>query len=295
MAPKAAPGQRDGPESSRAMEPEVSETTAVDTADAPQASDRDTSVAAESVTEPSEPSRGAPRQEGRSTKHPIPYEDHERVVDGFHQRLDALSWAARLNREQVEEAMSLYDLTRRDPRAVLEHLQSRVQQAPSPDLQDEQGRPYYSPDQAAKLARGEADRAIQGYDTKLGKRLDRLETFVSRGEAVETAQQQLTRAQSWPGFNDYIGEIADYVERANRLGQTVTLADAYIDLVVPQLSSTTRRGVMAELNEHSARTVDTINPARRASPTPESDDERPLKDLLADEFRKRERQGRGAA
>lgn len=236
-------------------------------------------------TVPAEPSRTTEDSRG-----PLPYDRHEAILrttrDGYETRLKSTAWAERLDRQQVEEALKLADLRARNPRQLYDELTPlvRTPTAPAPDLQTEDGRRLYSAEQAAALVRYELDRTLAEHDKSLEARIGPIEAAREQAATTERLQTQIDTASQWPGFMDHLDAVTAAVTAANAERRVLTLQDAYIQVVVPKLRETERRAILAEMDTTAAATSEPINPGRPPRANRVADKDKPLTQLIAEEY-----------
>jgi len=241
-----------------------------------------------SVTSSPEPALRAPE----ASPGAIPFADHQRVVDGFHDRLDAVQWAHGLDSARVQEALRLADLYDRNPGELYRSLGSRVEQATAPeaDVRDERGEAFYSPKQAAALAQHLVKEAIEEMRAENDARLTPLERRTADADRTDQLVEQIQDATAWPGFNEHIDAITAAVAAGNRgHGPKLSLKDAYIHVVVPKLAisrqaleTELRTAIVAETNGATRR--DDIHPGRSPSAGHVKDSDKSLTDLFREEY-----------
>jgi len=241
----------------------------------------------------------APRQQPSSSERDtqsapgaIPFADHQRVVDGFHERLDAVHWAHGLDSARVQEALRLADLYERNPGELYRSLGPRVEQATAPeaDVRDERGEAFYSPKQAAALAQHLVKEAIEEMRAENDARLTPLERRTADADRTDQLVEQIQDATAWPGFNEHIDAITAAVAAGNRgHGPKLSLKDAYIHVVVPKLAisrqaleTELRTAIVAETNGATRR--DDIHPGRSPSAGHVKDSDKSLTDLFREEY-----------
>lgn len=217
----------------------------------------------------------------------IPPEAHERVVKGFHERLDAVDWARGLSREEVEDALAAQRAAR-----------SRSSQGdePQPDARDDRGEWYYTPSQAAKWATWHAERLVAERMAEMEARLRPMESAFAQDQKVLSLQQQIDVASTWPGFTEHIDAITNAIADANAKRQRLSLYDAYIREVVTKfahakdtLLAEEKKKWLAELNHTSTVVRDEVNPKRAASSSRKPDHEKTTKELFEEELATRRR------
>lgn len=187
----------------------------------------------------------------------IPLVDHQRVVDGFHSRLDEVSWAKGYKREDVEEALLL--------RRQLQE-RAKVSDEPQPDVLDEHRQPYYSPQQAAKWAEWKAAAMATDLERKLGERFAPiLEAHEATQRQTEDLMGQIHQARGWKDFDTHIVEITKAITDAAKAGTPMSLSEAYYQVrnrvERATLESDIRKQVLADINKADS-VISDINPAR---------------------------------
>lgn len=215
----------------------------------------------------------------------IPGDAHERVVDGFHKRLDAVSWASGLNPDDVREALAIR--RQLNERATTSH-------EPQPDVKDERGDPFYSPQQAARWAAWQAEQMVSEKMQAIEKRIGPIESTFAETRQTNELMGQIDHAIAWPGFADHIEEIRAAIATATSQRRTLSLEQAYIQVVAPTLAETnaTREAALkktwlAELNTTHNLVKDEVNPGRSPSGSRKKDSEMSIGELVQDEVSKR--------
>lgn len=227
------------------------------------------------------PAKGAPAPAAQDRQGWIPPDVHSRILDRYHERLDALGWANGLDRAEVEAALALHRQQRERGSRSAE---------PQPDARDERGELYYTPKQAAKWAAWEAERIVSDRMREFEQRFAPIETTLQQSQQEAALQSQIDAALRWPGFSDHMDEITAAIAERNqdrrrdpRLPK-LTLHEAYIEIVVPKLSSTAKKQVVEDINKNTEITRDAINPSRRASSGRKPDEEKTTAELLREEM-----------
>lgn len=200
---------------------------------------------------------------------PIPFERHEAILGktrrDYDERISRLSWAEGLTREEVERALALDRLYRTQPDRLASHLSERVKASaePQPDVKDERGELFYSPQQAAKWATWQAQKEVAALRAEMEERYGPIESEFTQARQMRSLTAQVDAASQWPGFSESITEITDAVKTG------MTLHEAYISVVAPKLASKSaeseaeiRKKVLQELNDTTERVTDGVNPAR---------------------------------
>ncbi len=218
----------------------------------------------------------------------IPPDAHERVTRGFHERLDKVSWATGLDRAEVEEALAI--------RRQLAQRQNASAE-PQPDAKDEQGQLYYTPQQAAKWAKWQAEQIVDQRMSEIDKRLAPIESTNASNARAQAIVNDVERIASLPGYGDHEAEMAKYVADMNlrrHNGENIPILsamDVYVAVVVPKLGdeSIVRKKIFAEMYNTSTRANDDVNPAKRATGSRKADKDRSIRDLVDEEMSKASR------
>lgn len=215
----------------------------------------------------------------------IPLSDHERILDGYHKRLDSLSWASGLDADDVREAL-----------AIRRQLAQREKQStePQPDVKDERGDLFYSPQQAAKWADWKAGQREATLRDEFEQRLGPMEATFTEQQKVHSLTQQIDQAKTWPGFTDHVDAVTKALADANARGQKLTLHEAYITVVAPILAGSSaasdaekKKKWLAELNHTSDVVKDDLHPGKRPASTRKDRSAMSIKELTADVFREK--------
>ena len=230
---------------------------------------------------------------------PLPFERHHAILEktrrDYDERLSRLSWAEGLTREQVERAIALDQLYRTNPDRLAAHLSERVKasEAPQPDVKDERGEWFYSPAQAAKLARFEATQAASALREELEGRFGPIEADFTHGQQIRALDAQISQAEQWPGFTENLAEITaaitdvnDRRARGERIPK-LSLHEAYISIVPTKLLSTQEATIaervkkkLTELNQTTQRVKDDVNPGRAPAGTRKKEEDMTDAELL---------------
>ncbi len=206
---------------------------------------------------------------------PVPWKDHNRIVDGHHARYDPVAWASGLDQREVQRKMALAELyesgklDRRD-----REPDAPGPARPGPDLQTEDGRKLYSDERAVALAEWVADQRVQAAIAKMEGRLGPLEETHKRSEVLAGVSGTIDAAldAGWPGLDqaDNQNAMADAVASANRQDRRLSLSEAYIQVVVPKLAASReairaeeRTKILAELNATSDDAKGELTPRAR--------------------------------
>lgn len=247
------------------------------------------------TTEAPAPAATAPAAVTETPIDRIPLEDHKRIVDGFHDRLDRLGWASRYNPDEVEEAMRLRAQARQQA------TRGEPKQAPQPDVQDPQtGEWFYSAAQGARLAKFEMDTLAAQLREEFAERLTPIETSHQQAQLLDGLSTQIQAATSWPGFAEHVDAITAAIGQNTSQRQRdpsvpkLTLHEAYIQVAVPHLESSRqaleveiRKSIAAEMQSTSARSKDDIHPGRGPAASHKADKDKSMKEVLAEEFARR--------
>ncbi len=234
---------------------------------------------------------------------PIPWERHELILNNTRREYDGklgkLSWAERLDRSKVERALQLADLYEQRPDALAEQLAARTKKAamPGADARDERGEAFYSPQQAAALARYEVQQAIADLRNEWGERLAPIETEHAQTQRHAALVQEIQAVSTLPGYLDHLDAMTAFVadmnqRRANGEPIPVFTAEQVYNRVVPQKLATARDALIAdekkkwldELENTSAAARADINPNRIPAGTHAAKPKEITSALIAEEF-----------
>ena len=227
--------------------------------------------------------------DGVQERGPIPYDRHEAILANARQEY---AWANGLDQARVQQALSVFDHLQRDPSGMAQLLQrsQQQQQEPQPDLQDDQGRLFYSAEQAARLAQYQARRESAALEQKFTQRIGATEGYVQRQQALEQAQAQLAEADTWPGFKEHENAITDTFTQAAQTGQPLSLWQAYAHVVFPTMQQSQEKleaSVRKKLLEEMKRSPTDTDPNRSApSPQLKADSEKSTAELIKEEWAK---------
>ena len=137
---------------------------------------------------------------------------------------------------------------------------------PEPDFQDEQGHTFYSAGKMKELAEAIEARIDAKYANELKPLKTDLQTRAERArqekvqqDADKWAEARYAKVSQWPHFKAHEKAIADAITNDPELD----VGDAYIQIVVPQLSQTERTSVVADLRDKAS--ASSINPGNPAS------------------------------
>lgn len=201
------------------------------------------------------------------------------------ERASKLAWAEQYQPDQIQRLTQLTTWMDRDPVAFLQWFQSQVQahpvygkalspaahEPPAPDLVTADGTRVYSADQLQKWHQWN-ERQLE---SKLAQRIAPLEQAREQAEEAQArtqlheqvrgaARKVLQGASEWPGFTEHTGAIkAAMLEHPDW-----SVHDAYIRVVVPQLTRGTETKVIASLQQKAA--ASTLNPSSVPTTTPTS-------------------------
>ena len=226
---------------------------------------------------------------------PMPFERHHAILDNtrrmYEDRLAHLAWAERVDQERAERALQIAEMyDRRDPR-LMEHLKGGASERPEPDAKDERGEPFYSPQQASKLAKWEAAEIKRELKQEMDERFGPMaETFTRSQERQDALVNELTEAKTWPDFDKHTEATTKHLNDARLKGAPITLHEAYtrarVAAEIATLEPTTRRKILAELNNTTEVTKHELNPGRSPSGSRKKDSEMSMSELIADELAK---------
>lgn len=204
---------------------------------------------------------------------PVPFPRFKEVNDKY----GKLRWAEGFDSDRVNKALSLADWLDSNPRGFYDYFGSQlrangilpaeevkaaVRQAggskeniPGPDYRDPNtGATFYSAERMNEVfasLRQELGQQIQPLNQTLGM-------MQVQARARQDADTMLRQAASWPHFTEYKGQIRN----AMASNPNLTLQDAYIAVVAPELSRAERTTVAAELQAKPGAT--TVNPGGMA-------------------------------
>lgn len=142
---------------------------------------------------------------------------------------------------------------------------------PEPDFQDEQGHTFYSASRMAEaLTALEAkldakySQELQPLKTDLQTRDLRAQQVKANQEADQWAADRYAKVSTWPHFKAHEAEIA----KALMANPDLDIGDAYVEIVVPQLSQQEKKAVVTHM--HDKARASGIDPARSSSPGPKT-------------------------
>lgn len=205
---------------------------------------------------------------------PIPFNDHDRIVKGFHKRYDPVAWAEGYDPRQVNRALAIAELYESGKLGTSREPEPKAPETLGPDKIDEAGNVLYSPERAAQMAEQLADRAVARAIAKVEERIGPLEETNQRSQVLSSVNGTIDKAISagWPMLDqvEVQNEMADAVQAATRSRQTLSLPEAYIQVVLPKLMSTReairaeeRKSILEEMNLTSDAARDEISPRTR--------------------------------
>jgi hypothetical protein len=198
------------------------------------------------------------------------------------------SWAKDVDPEQFSEHQKILGWLDTDPIGFHNFVQGQLKTdpryashftreepqpdpEPKPDLMLEDGTLMYSPDRLKEVITWRE----RQWQADMDKRLSPLEkAFQSASEqasGIRKAQEVLSDAKTWPGFEENMTDIRTLMEADKR----VTLESAYRRVVVPKLQAkdrelrdSLRKEILNELKQKPAASTEV--PGRVAPVTPES-------------------------
>jgi hypothetical protein len=211
-----------------------------------------------------------------------------------------LKWAEGIDSERAQRALAVAEWIDQNPRGFYDYFGSQlrsngmvpaetVQAAarsegvngnglPGPDFIDPgTGAKFYSADRLGQV--------LEQFEERISERMapveQQLGTMAVQVRARADAQAILARAEKWPGFSEFRGQLFNAMRSNPRLG----LEQAYIDIVVPQLGARERQAFATELQQKPGAT--TVNPGGLAPAAGEKTSNLPIRTLLAREMRAR--------
>jgi hypothetical protein len=230
----------------------------------------------------------------------IPLTAHERILDRYHQQLDALGWASGLDRDRVQRALALAEEQDR-----ARHTARDTDPEPQPDAKDDRGESFYSPKQAAAWAEWKARGIVASELAKLEQRFGPIERDWNTSKQLQKWDEEVAAHRTLPGFEEHLDAmtkyVADFNERRSRGERlpVLTLRDAYLAVVVPKLAEADtareakiRKEVLAELQTTHDRAGDGVNPSRTTSTTRKPFDQMTTKEIVAQKREEAEAAGR---
>lgn len=215
-------------------------------------------------------------------------------------KYSALKWADGLDQDRTRKALALAEWAESDPRGFYEYYGSQLrsnglipaeqvraavrsqggngQGIPGPDFRDPAtGATFYS---AERL-----NQVLEQFEQRLTQRVaplaNSLGTIQVQARARSEAQSILAQAERWAHFGEYKGQILNAMASNPRL----SLPEAYIQVVVPQLGQAERQTFASELQAKPGAT--TVNPGGMAPAAGEKLSELPIKNLLSRAFKAR--------
>lgn len=253
---------------------------------------------------------------GGGSRTAIPFDEHERIVRGFHERLDRAAWASNLDANRVRRALTvLEDLEAEQARGSRRGgngANGNEPQRPQPDVKDERGELYYSPQQAAALSEFLVRQAVEDLRAEFREQIDPIanDREQSRQEAARASQIDYA-ARTFPKFTEHMDAITDRIVEHNAKRRDnpglppMTLAEAYILTVIPGLveddaKRTTRLKSkwLAELDEttrNTSSTDDDTRARRTSSDRKKKDADMEIGELIADEVAQRKTRASASA
>lgn len=246
---------------------------------------------AQRTSEPAEtadPSTRAAAAAPAKSSTSIPLEDHERIVNGFHKRVDDLAWARGYDPDVVRRAVTAFEQNERAERE--RGVRAQAPPEPQPDAKDPaSGELYYTPKQAAAWAAWRADQLVAERVKELTGRLGPIEERFAASDKQESLSRQIDEAKDWAGFTENLDEITAAIVEANQAGRRLALADAYIRIVTPKLAASrettlaeAKKAVLAEMNDTNAAARDDINPGRQPGSSRKSYDKMTTREIVAE-------------
>ena len=203
-------------------------------------------------------------------------EQHRATVGEFYQTLDtepvmaieALISTAANDPDQAPKLRSLLGrlLGNRAPveRPTEGRQPVKAGALPAADFQDEQGNTFYSAKKMSEFADALEARIDAKYANELRPLKTDLQTRSQRElqakqqrDADQWAETRYAKISQWPHFKAHEKAILAAMDAGEEVG------DAYIQIVVPQLSQTERTSVVADL--HAKANASSINPGNPAS------------------------------
>lgn len=227
----------------------------------------------------------------------IPLADHERIVNGFHKRVDDLAWARGYDPDVVRRAVTMMEQQER-----VRGERAQTPPEPQPDAKDPaSGELFYSPRQAALWAAWRADQIVSEKVKELEGRFGPIEQRFAQNDKQESLSRQIENAAQWPAFADHVDEITAAIVEANQQKRKLSLEDAYIRIVVPKLAASkevtlaeAKKAVLAEMNDTNNAAKDDLNPGRQPGSSRKSYDQMTTREIVA-ETRKELEAKRGKA
>lgn len=231
----------------------------------------------------SEPQQTKP--DGRASAEPrpqdVPVDVHKRVVDGFHKRLDALGWAAKLDPDRVTRALEFFE----------QAAAAQQAEVPSLGLQTEDGIPL--------------EQVLSPYVQHIVQQAlaaQRREIEQQYGPVLESheEQQRWTRAGSQmepyleqPWFAANAEAITTALADARANGSPISLEQAILQVMTPHWlqddgarMAKAREAVLAEMDSTHADASQAVSPRRPASTVRRVEDT-PTAELIEEEMKRR--------
>lgn len=119
---------------------------------------------------------------------------------------------------------------------------------------------------------------VQPLKSEREQRLAREKAETQRAAIAKQADAIWNKAKGWTGFTEHAAEI----DSAMAQHPDWTLHDAYIEVVVPNLSKTERVKVLADLSAKPA--ASTVSPASGTTSTPKPDSEKSWEELFREKY-----------
>ena len=213
---------------------------------------------------------------------------------GVNDKYTSLKWAEGMDRTRAEQALALAEWVDQNPRGFYEYFGSQLRAGgyiPAEQVQAAartQGVPangvpgpdFVDPSSGAKFYSAERlQQMLEQFEQRLTQRVQPLAQSLSQmelqGRARSDAQQLLSQAKSWAHFDEYRPQILN----AMRSNPQLSLQDAYIAVVVPELGRAERATFATELQNKPGAT--TVNPGGLAPAAGGDARKLPMKTLLA--------------
>ena len=224
---------------------------------------------------------------------PLPLERHKAILEKTRQDYESrYGWSKDLDRHRVEKLVQLGDLLDENPRAAYDLMGSTLKRAglletepggaakketgpPTPDLFTEDGRGAYSAERLQEV--------LTHFLNPYEKRLAEIENRARYADVVRGAKQEadaiFARASQWPFFEEHREAIWD----AMRANTQLSLHDAYITVVVPQVSAASRKSTMNDITRKAAA-GGSSRPGNGSAALPGNPADKEWGDLFREEF-----------
>lgn len=236
----------------------------------------------------------------------IPPDRHKAVLENtrqeYEQKLNAVAWANGFSREQVERAVQIANYYDNNPQGLIEHLSKHVKtpEKPTPITPDfqtvtEEGEriALFSADRVAQLVEQRATEIADARVRALEERLGPIEASTSAAARAAHFDAQIEAAAEWPGFTDNIAQITEALAKANQEGRTLSLEQAYIQVVLPKmaadketLTAEAKKAVLAEMNDTTERASGGVDPEQKPAKTRKKDSDKSWGELFQEELTK---------